>query len=137
MTTSTLRPIRSIAAACVGMTFAAVGLAADTNTTGLPTYPHVAAGTMDATYRSIPSGQQCIHYQSNTPDSLADVEAWYKKQLPNAKTDDVNKDSLYGSYFKLDGIKLLPGNDIVNIYRMPNQKTTSIELFKCRDAAQR
>src|ERR1017187_4041562 len=34
-----------------------------------------------------------------------------------AKTDDVNKDSLYGSYFKLEGIKLLSGNDIVHVYR--------------------
>jgi hypothetical protein len=54
--------------------------------------------------------------------------------MPAAKADDVNKDSLYGSYFKLDGIKLLLGNDIVNIYRMENQKTTSIEIFKCKDA---
>jgi len=131
----TLRSTHSVAAAFVGMAFAVASLAADTNTTGLPTYPHDSGGTMDATYRSIPNGQHCIHYQTNTPDALADVEAWYKKQMPNAKTDDVNKDSLYGSYFKLDGIKLLLGNDIVNIYRMANQKTTSIELFKCKDAA--
>jgi hypothetical protein len=41
---------------------------------------------------------------------------------------------LYGNYFKLDGIKLLSGNDIVNVYRMQNDKQTSVELFKCRDA---
>ena len=66
---------------------------------------------------------------------LADVEGWYKKQMSSAKVDDVNKDSLYGSYFKLDGIKLLLGNDIANVYRMPNDKTTSIAMFKCRNAA--
>jgi hypothetical protein len=44
----------------------------------------------------------------------------------------VNKDSLYCG-FKLDGIKLLLGNDFVDIYRMANQKTTSIEIFKCKD----
>ena len=86
-------------------------------------------------YRNIRNGQHCIHYQTNTPDTLADVEAWYTKQMPNAKSDDINKDWLYGSYFKLDGIKKLLGDDIVNIYRMANQKTTSIELFKCKDAA--
>jgi len=30
---------------------------------------------------------------------------------------------------------MLLGNDIVNIYRMANDKTTSIEVFKCKDAA--
>jgi|ERR1017187_734708 hypothetical protein len=110
-------------------------LAADLNSTGLPTYPHDSGGIMDTTFRSLPNGQHCIHYQGDTPDALADVEAWYRKRMPSARTDDVNKDSLYGSYFKLNGIKLLVGNDIVNIYRMTNQKTTSIEIFKCMDAA--
>ena len=40
----------------------------------------------------------------------------------------------WGGFFKLDGIQLFNGNDIVTIYRMSNQSTTSIELFKCRDA---
>jgi len=106
-------------------------LAADLNSTGLPTYPHDTGGKMDTTFRSIPNGQHCMHYAGDTPDALADVEAWYRKKMPN----DVNKNSLYGSYFKLDGIKLLVGNDFVNIYRMTNQKTTTIEIFKCSDAA--
>jgi hypothetical protein len=124
----------SVAAAFFGLVISFASLAAGTNTTGLPTYPNHGGETMDATYRSIPNGQHCIHYETDSPDALADVEAWYKKQMPGAKTDDVNKGSLYGSYFKLDGIKLLSGNDIVNIYRMANQKTTSIEIFKCKDA---
>ena len=105
------------------------------NTTGLPTYPNSGGQQMDAVYRSIPNGQHCIHFSSNTPDALAAVEDWYKKTLPNAKIEDVNINSLYGSYFKLDGIKLLVGNDIVNVYRMKNDKQTSVEIFKCRDAA--
>lgn len=119
----------------VGAMLALPGLAADANSTGLPTYPRAGDGKMDAAYRSLPNGQHCMHYSSNTPDALADVEAWYQKQLPGATPADVNKDSLYGSYFKLDGIKLLVGNDIVNVYRMKDQKTTSIEIFKCKDAA--
>ena len=67
------------------------------NITGLPTYPNDAGGTMDSVSRSIPNGQHCIHYSGRTPDALDKVEEWYKKALPNAKTDDVNKDSLYGS----------------------------------------
>jgi hypothetical protein len=122
-------------AVLAGTVYSAASHAADTNTTGLPTYPHDDKGKMDSTYRSLPNGQHCMHYSGDTPDALADVEAWYKKQLPAAKLEDVNKDSLYGGYFKLDGIKLLVGNDIVNVYRMTNQKTTSIEIFKCKDAA--
>ena|SRR5579872_2097119 len=105
------------------------------NTTGLPTYPKSAHQHMDGAYRSLPNGQNCMHFSSSTPDALATVEAWYKKALPNARIEDVNINSLYGSYFKLDGIKLLAGNDIVNVYRMTNDKETQVELFKCRDAA--
>ncbi len=130
------RIVSPVAAGIMGMTFAAVSLASQHNTTGLPTYPHDGGGLMDEIYRSLPNGQHCMHYQGDTPDALADVIAWYKKQMPGAATDDVNKDSLYGSYFKLDGIKLLLGNDIVNVYRMKGQTTTSIEMFKCRDAKQ-
>jgi hypothetical protein len=104
------------------------------NTTGLPTYPNMKNQRMDAVYRSLPNGQNCIHFSAVTPDDLTAVEDWYKKALPNAKIDDVNKNSLYGNYFKLDGIKLLNGNDIANIYRMKNDKQTSVELFKCRAA---
>ncbi len=125
-----LLPI-TVGVACTA--FAVVSFAADHNSTGLPTYPHDSGGKMDAVYRSIPNGQQCMSYSGDTPDALEVVEAWYKKQMPAAKTDDINNHSLYGS-FKLDGIKLLQGNDFVNIYRVPNQRTTSIEIFKCKDA---
>jgi hypothetical protein len=120
------------AAACCALTYAQA--ADQSNTTGLPTYPNMKSQLMDAVYRSLPNGQNCTHFSANTPDELTAVEDWYKKALPNAKIADVNKDSLYGSYFKLDGIKLLRGNEIVNVYRMKNDKQTSVELFKCRDA---
>jgi hypothetical protein len=47
---------------------------------------------MDASNRSIPNGQHCIHFETDTPDALADVEAWYKKRIPGAKADDVDRD---------------------------------------------
>jgi len=116
------------------------GRRADKNTTGLPTYPQDKGGIMDAVMRSIPNGQRCTHYASDTTDPLAAVIEWYKKALPGAKVEDVNKDSLYGSYFKLDGVKLLVGNDIVNVYRggldSDGAKKTSIEIFKCQNAPQ-
>jgi len=120
--------------AAVSVSISSVSRAADRNSTELPTYPHDDGGLMHATYRSLSTGQHCMHYQSKTPDAVADVEAWHREQMPKGKTDDVNKGSLYGSHFKLDGIKLLLGNDIVSMFRMENQKTTSIEIFKCKNA---
>jgi hypothetical protein len=81
------------------------------NTTGLPTYPRDASGIMDATFRSLPNGQHCISYVSSTGDSLSTVEDWYKKQLPNAKIDDIN------------------------LYADTERNKATIELYKCRDAA--
>ena len=116
----------------------------DDNTTGLPSYPHDEHRKMDAVARSLPNGQHCTHYSSSSTDALAAVIDWYKKALPNARVEDVNKDSLYGNYFKLEGVKLVVGNDIVNVYRTPDMhlpyvkkedlNKTSIELFKCKDA---
>lgn len=124
-----------LAALLIGFIATAWAAGGQQNATGLPTYPHDAGGIMDATFRSLPNGQHCISYQSNTVDALDVVEAWYKKQLPNAKIDDINHNSMFGSYFKLNGIKLLSGNDLVNIYADTDRKQTTIELYKCRDAA--
>jgi hypothetical protein len=129
------RPMNQlVSAAALAIVFALPAYAGQPNTTGLPSYPHDAGGTMDAVFRSTPTGQSCTHYSTNTPDALAVVEAWYKKQLPGAKVLDVNDGALYGSYFKLDGIRLLVGNDFLTVYRMTNQKDTSIEMFKCKNA---
>jgi hypothetical protein len=145
------RAMRAVLAALSLMLLAGPSWAAgsDSNTTGLPTYPHDSDRHMDGVARSLPNGQHCVHYSSHTPDALAVVIDWYKKALPAAKVEDVNKDSLYGSYFKMDGVKLLVGNDIVNLYRITSSSIggvlgakaksnmTSIELFKCTDAPAR
>jgi len=80
-------------------------------------------------------GHQCTHYAAESPDPLETVEAWYRKVLPGSVEGDVNKDSMYGSYFKLIGIKLTRGNDFLTIYRTADAKSTSIELFKCGGSA--
>jgi hypothetical protein len=100
------------------------------NTTGLPTYPHVKNAMMDPVPRNT-LGRQCTHYAADSPDPLEMVEAWYRKALPGAVETDVNQDSIYGSYFKLTGIRLTRENDFLTVYRMPNGSSTSIELFKC------
>jgi hypothetical protein len=40
-----------------------------------------------------------------------------------------------GTAFTTPPIRLLVGNDIVSIYRMADSKETTIEIFKCGDAA--
>jgi hypothetical protein len=122
-----------IGVALIGFMATAGAAGEQQNTTGLPTYPQDAGGIMDATFRSLPNGQHCISYMSNTGDSLSTVEDWYKKQLPNAKIDDINHNSMFGSYFKLNGIKLLSGNDLINVYADTDRNKTTIELYKCRD----
>jgi hypothetical protein len=76
-------------AAAVSVSISSASLAADRNATGLPTYPHESDGKMDATYRSIPNGQSCISYSSESSDALADVEAWFKTQMPRARVEDI------------------------------------------------
>lgn len=101
------------------------------NTTGLPTYPKDEGGVMDSEFRLTPDGKQCIHYASDTDDALVAVEAWYKKALPGATVGDVNKNSPYAPIV-LNGIRLLAGKDVVNIYRLPKGDHTLIEIFKCK-----
>ncbi|MEO8527164.1 MAG: hypothetical protein ABI460_20710 [Caldimonas sp.] len=103
------------------------------NTTGVPTYPKDDGGIMDSQFRIGPHGMECMHYSSDTNDALADVEIWYKKTLPRAVIADINKESLYAPIV-LNGIKLLSGNDIVNVYRIPGRDHTVIEIFKCKEA---
>ncbi len=101
------------------------------NATGLPTYPKDEGGVMLSEYTEQPFGKVCIFYSTDTNDALAAVEAWYRKALPAATVDDVNKNSAYGPIV-LNGIKLLSGKDVVAVYRMPKGDHTVIELFKCR-----
>ena len=102
----------------------------DPNMTGLPTYPHLRRAMMDSVSRST-LGRQCTHYAAESADPLEAVEAWYRTALPGAVESDVNQNSIYGSYFKLTGIKLTRGNDFLTVYRTANGISTSIELFKC------
>jgi hypothetical protein len=97
---------------------------------GLPLYPGVRGGIMDAVARDT-LGQQCTHFATDSPDPLETVVSWYRKALPGAIESDVNKNSLYGSYFKLTGIRLTRGDDFLTVYRTANGESTSIELFKC------
>lgn len=60
------------------------------------------------------------------------MEDWYKKQLPNAKTDDINHNSLYSADFKLNGIKLLSGYDLINIYADTDRNKTSSNSISAR-----
>jgi hypothetical protein len=134
MSTRSLTAALAVLSLCSSWANFTVAGGANKNTTGLPTYPHDSGGIMDSVYRSVPNGQHCMHYAGSTPDALAVVEDWYKKALPKAHIDDVNKNSPYGSYFKLDGVKLVIGNDFLTIYRTTNGTETSIEIFKCNDA---
>jgi hypothetical protein len=102
----------------------------DQNTTGLPTYPHLRRAVMDAVSRNT-LGHQCTHFAADSADALEVVEAWYRQALPGAVETDVNQNPIYGSYFKLTGIRLTRGNDFLTVYRAANGTSTSIELFKC------
>jgi hypothetical protein len=128
--------------AAVAVFLSAVGLSAvgvartadlDRNTTGLPSYPHLRSAVMDPVARNT-QGRQCTHFAADSPDSLEAVESWYRQALPGAVESDVNKDSIYGSYFKLNGIRLVRGNDFLTVYRLANGSVTSIELFNCGPA---
>ena len=68
---------------------------------------------------------------SNGSWNVSSNEAWYRKAFPGAVESDVNEQSLYGSYFKLTGIRLARDTDFLTVYRMPGGTSTSIELFKC------
>jgi hypothetical protein len=123
-----------LALCCAPCFFGAAGATAadiDKNTTGLPTYPHLRRAVMDAVSRNT-LGRQCTHFAADSGDPLEMVQDWYRKALPGAVESDVNQDSIYGSYFKLTGIRLTRGSDFLTIYRTANGASTSIELFKCR-----
>jgi hypothetical protein len=115
---------------CLQAISPAAPAAIDRNTTGLPTYPRIARAIMDPVARDT-LGRKCIHYAADSSDPLETVEAWYRQALAGASESDVNQDSMYGGFFKLNGIKFTRGNDLVTVYRQENSKVTSIELFQC------
>jgi hypothetical protein len=130
-------PVTAAALATSLSLLSTAGTAADIeqNTTGLPTYPHLHRGLMDPVARNT-LGRQCTHYAAESGDPLEMVEAWYRKALPGAVESNVNENSIYGTYFKLTGIRLTLGSDFLTVYRTPAGVSTSIELFKCRASSQ-
>ena len=69
---------------------------------------------MGAAARSIPNGQHCTHYPGSSKDALATAIDWYKKALPGGNSEKFSLHSLFGSDFKLDGVRLTLGDDFVN-----------------------
>jgi hypothetical protein len=126
--------IGALALCCTVLSIRSPAADVDQNTTGLPTYPHLRRAIMDAVPRET-LGHQCTHFTADSGDPLEVVEAWYRKALPGAVESDVNQDSIYGSYFKLTGIRLTKGSDFLTVYRTTGGTSTSIELFKCREAS--
>ena len=126
--------IGALALCCTVLSIRSPAADVDRNTTGLPTYPHLRRAIMDAVSRET-LGHQCTHFTADSGDALEVVVAWYRKALPEAVESDVNQDSIYGSYFKLTGIRLTKGSDFLTVYRTADGTSTSIELFKCREAS--
>jgi hypothetical protein len=123
--------VGALAICLIACPFPSAATDIDKNTTGLPTYPHLRRAIMDSVSRST-LGRQCTHFAAESGDPLEMVEAWYRRSVPGAVETDVNQDSIYGSYFKLTGIRLTRGNDFLTVYRAANGTSTSIELFKCQ-----
>jgi hypothetical protein len=102
------------------------------NLTGLPVYPYLTGAEMDSVARTDTMGHWCIRFAAEASAPLEVVEDWYRKALVNASETTLRNDETYKSYANLSGIKLAVGLDSVRVFRIGNQSTTSIELFKCR-----
>ncbi len=100
------------------------------NLTGLPTYPNLNSAAMDKVFKTENFGRWCARFTAATSDSLATVEAWYRKALVRASETDLTQDERYRSYPNLAGVKLAVGIDYVALYRTSNQET-GIELHRC------
>jgi hypothetical protein len=101
------------------------------NLTGLPAYPNLHQARMDDAWKTDTLGRWCARFAANTFDPLEVVETWYRKVLIGASETDLNNDPKYSGAPGLTGIKLALGIDSVTIFRVANQATTTIELFRC------
>jgi hypothetical protein len=99
--------------------------------TGLPAYPNLLTAQMDKTFRTEALGRWCARFTMTTSDSLATVEAWYRKNLARASETDLSDDDQFQRLAGLSGIKLALEFNYVAVYRVPNQSTI-IELHRCR-----
>ena len=105
---------------------------ADTrNLTGLPAYPNLTAAVMDEVFRTDKLGHWCMRFWADTSDSLAVVEAWYRKKLIGSSEIDLSRDKLYNSFAGLAGVKIVLGIDYVVVYKTNSQAPTSIDLYRC------
>ncbi len=114
------------------LSFAPRACAADTrNLTGLPAYPNLSAAVMDEVFRTDKLGHWCMRFWADTSDSLAAVEAWYRKRLVGSSEIDLTRDKTYKSFAGLSGVKIVLGIDYVVVYRTNSQAPTSIDLYRC------
>ena len=101
------------------------------NLTGLPVYPYLTTADMDSVARTDALGHWCTRFTAQASAPLEVVEEWYRKALVKPSETDLHNDQRYRNYVNLSGIKLAVGIDYVTVFRIGNQPTTSIELFKC------
>lgn len=101
------------------------------NLTGLPVYPNLSKAMMDGVVRTGSLGRWCSRFAAETFYPIEMVESWYRKAMLGASETDLTHDERYRNFFRLSGIKLARGIDYVNVYRVANQTSTSIELFRC------
>ena len=104
------------------------------NLTGLPVYPYLTTADMDNVARTDTMGHWCTRFTAEASAPLEIVEDWYRKALVNPSETNLRNDQRYRDYSNLSGIKLAVGIDYVTVFRIGNQPTTSIELFKCSRA---
>ena len=101
------------------------------NSTGLPVYPYLTTADMDNVARTDTLGHWCIRFTAQASAPLEVVEEWYRKALVAPSETNLRNDQRYRNFVALSGIKLAVGIDYVTVFRIGNQSTTSIELFKC------
>jgi hypothetical protein len=101
------------------------------NLTGLPAYPNLNAAVMDEVFRTDKLGHWCMRFWADTSDSLAAVEAWYRKKLIGSSEIDLTRDKTYKSFTGLAGVKIVLGIDYVVVYKTNSQAPTSIDLYRC------
>jgi hypothetical protein len=107
-------------------------MAADTrNLTGLPAYPNLSSAVMDGTFKTDTLGHWCMRFWADTADSLASVEAWYRKTLIGSSEIDLIHDKNYKNYTGVVGVKIVLGIDYVVVYKTSGQALTSIDLYRC------
>ena len=101
------------------------------NLTGLPVYPYLTTADMDNVARTDTMGHWCTRFTAQASAPLEVVEEWYRKALVKASETNLRNAQRYRDDVDLSGIKLAIGIDYVTVFRIGNQSTTSIELFKC------